>query len=63
MSPGDHVIYVVDPLRFGVLEFLDATHDGRLWCEQLNTGDVHLFKPHEVDLHPDLYEQRMQKAA
>jgi hypothetical protein len=55
MRPGDHLIYVADPLKFGVLELFAVAHDGRLWCEQLTTGDVMLLDPHEVELSPELY--------
>ena len=55
MTPGDHLIYVADPLGFGVLELVAIARDGTLWCEELITGHVHRFRPHEVDLSPDLY--------
>lgn len=55
MRPGDHVIYLADPLEFGVLELLGVAGDGTLWCEQLTTGKVHRFHPHEVELSPELH--------
>jgi hypothetical protein len=55
MRPGDHLIYVADPLEYGVLELFAVAHDGTLWCEQLTTGDVKLLDPHDVDLSPELY--------
>jgi sugar lactone lactonase YvrE len=63
MRPGDHLIYVADPLKYGVLELFAVAHDGRLWCEQLTTGDVQLFDPHDVDLSPELYLPDERRAA
>jgi hypothetical protein len=56
MRTGDHLIYVADPLEYGVLELFAVAKDGSLWCEQLTTGDVRLFDPQEVDLSPELFE-------
>lgn len=55
MRPGDHLIYLADPLEFGVLELVAVAKDGTLWCEQLTTGDVRLFQSHDVDLSPERY--------
>jgi hypothetical protein len=50
MKPRDRLIYLADPLRFGVLELVAVDSDGTLLCQQLTTGDIERFQPHDVDL-------------
>jgi sugar lactone lactonase YvrE len=63
LLPGDHVIYLADPLRFGVLELLAVADDGTLWCAQLTAGDVHRFHPDDVGLNPELYAPADERRA
>jgi hypothetical protein len=55
VRPGDHLVYVADPLEFGVLTLLAVANDGTVWCEQLTTGDVRRFQLHDVELSPELH--------
>jgi hypothetical protein len=55
MKPGDQLVYAADPLMLGVLELFAVAADGRLWCEQLTTLQVHRLRPSEVELSPVRY--------
>jgi hypothetical protein len=63
VKSGDLVVYVRDPLLYGVLEIQHVMQSGQLHCEQLGTGNVEIFGPHELELVPDVrrgedFEQR-----
>lgn len=49
MSPGEDVITVTDPLDRGVMQVLGVLHSGRIQVEQLTTGDILDFDPHELE--------------
>lgn len=50
MSPGDDVVYLADPLLYGIGEILEVAADGRLLIRFDEDDRPALFNAHEVEL-------------
>jgi hypothetical protein len=58
MKPGDRVIYIADPLLYGVMEIARVRKDGHLECRSAFRSAawpknlLEVFDAHELDLAP-----------
>jgi hypothetical protein len=63
MRGGDHIVFLPDPLRWGILEIQFVHDHGHLVCQQLSNGRIHHVDPQDAQLAIEFYSQPDRQAA